>query len=296
MKGLLVVASVLIAATTAKPLRLQSRAIDGSLFGLFKLTSQYAAAAYCDKNNDEAPGKLVCRPGNCPLVQSADTLTTVEFRDTVATDTTGFVAVDRTNRNVICTFRGSTSARNWLSNLNFFPRPTDICPGCAVHEGFSRAVGEVRGRVVPGIRAALAANPGFDVVVTGHSLGGALATITAAEVRKAGISAALYTYGAPRVGNKAFADFVGAQAGGNFRVTNANDLVPRLPPREFGYAHVKPEYHIVSAGGDVSADEVAYLANPSRRQGNAGADGFNIDAHGQYFGPISACGNFELVK
>ena len=110
---------------------------------------------------------------------------------TLATDTTGFVAVDKTNRNIICTFRGSTSARNWLNNLHFFPRPTDICPGCALHEGFSRSAGEVRGRVVPGIRAALDANPGFNVVIAGHSLGGALATITAAEVRKAGIPAAL---------------------------------------------------------------------------------------------------------
>ncbi|KAI9747235.1 MAG: hypothetical protein M1815_004486 [Lichina confinis] len=296
MKGVFAIASLLLEVATANPLRLQSRAIDGGLFGLFKLTSQYAAAAYCDKNNDRAPGKLVCQPGNCPLVQSADTMTTVEFRDTLATDTTGFVAVDKTNRNIICTFRGSTSARNWLNNLHFFPRPTDICPGCALHEGFSRSAGEVRGRVVPGIRAALDANPGFNVVIAGHSLGGALATITAAEVRKAGIPAALYTYGAPRVGNKAFADFVGAQAGGNFRVTNRNDLVPRLPPREFGYAHVNPEYHIVSVDDDVSADEVTFFANPSKRDGNAGADGFDVDAHGQYFGPISACGDFELVK
>jgi predicted lipase len=52
----------------------------------------------------------------------------------------------------------------------------------------------------------------WQVYVTGHSLGGALATLCAYELcnrapsKRAHYSVTMYTYGAPRVGNKTFAD------------------------------------------------------------------------------------------
>lgn len=53
-----------------------------------------------------------------------------------------------------------------------------------------------------------------------------------------------YTYGAPRVGNEAFAKFISEQGDRNYRITHFNDLVPVVP--SFGwpwyFRHVEPEY------------------------------------------------------
>lgn len=70
------------------------------------------------------------------------------------------------------------------------------------------------------IAEAIKANPSYSLVVTGHSLGGAVATIAAATLRQYGYPCELYTYGSPRVFNSVGAAFVSTQPGGNVRVTH----------------------------------------------------------------------------
>ena len=60
--------------------------------------------------------------------------------------------------------------------------------------------------------------------MTGHSLGGALATLAAARHQ----ADVLWTFGAPRVGDALFARSLAGTAIG--RVVNGNDPVPAVPP------------------------------------------------------------------
>ncbi len=85
----------------------------------------------------------------------------------------------------------------------------------------------------------------YQTVITGHSLGGGVAHVCAADMktRFPNASMSLYTFASPRVGNPIFADFVTQQFGvNNHRVTHLNDPVPRLPGMELGFVHTSPEY------------------------------------------------------
>jgi thioesterase domain-containing protein len=53
--------------------------------------------------------------------------------------------------------------------------------------GYLTEFNESRQFVIPAVEAARLANPTFQVVTTGHSLGGAVATIAALELRSLGI-------------------------------------------------------------------------------------------------------------
>jgi hypothetical protein len=133
----------------------------------------------------------------------------------------------------------------------------------------------------------------FKVVVTGHSLGGAMATIAAAYLRAAGLTCDLWTFGAPRVGNGAFADFVTAQPGLENRATDQDDPVPRLPPLFAGFRHTSPEYWFtkdIGAGAVILTEDVDTCAGNANLSCSGGRFGFNITAHVNYFGPISSCG------
>lgn len=67
---------------------------------------------------------------------------------------------------------------------------------------------------------------------TGHSLGGALATIFA-FVYKEGV---VYTYGKPKIGDKNFANQINKTIK-CYRIYNNLDIVPKLPPGFLKYAH-----------------------------------------------------------
>jgi predicted lipase len=107
------------------------------------------------------------------------------------TDVTGFVAVDSTNRKIVVSFRGSSSVRNWLTNVDFSVMQTDLCDGCTVHQGFWRSWLEARPGILAAVKEAVSRNPGYGIVSTGHSLGGALATLCAATLRNSGYDVAL---------------------------------------------------------------------------------------------------------
>ena len=87
-------------------------------------------------------------------------------------------------------------------------------------------------------------------MITGHSLGAALATITALELAVANqVKAELWTFGSPRVGDATFVANYGYHSTVSWRVYNAPDVVPRVPFFPIDeYQHVTAGYMIDSIG------------------------------------------------
>ena len=142
-------------------------------------------------------------------------------------DSTCFVAW--TSDVALVAFRGTESLGDWLADLDMVGsrRPYGV-----VHRGFLNAF-----RVVDAqLRLQLSGLAGHTVLVTGHSLGGALATVAAAEwVDEIGIDQ-IYTFGQPAVGKAGFPAYIEAHyAGRFFRFVNDDDIVPQVPPT---YQHV----------------------------------------------------------
>lgn len=124
------------------------------------------------------------------------------------------------------------------------------CKGCLVHEGFKKALDQVKGRVKDTVDALKAHEDKktWRVVVTGYSLGAAVATLMAVELRANKVPCDLYTYGSPRVGNAEFVKYATSQEGFSARITNGRDLVAAIPvfsritESNPTYEHIFPEY------------------------------------------------------
>ncbi|KAK9769121.1 putative Lipase [Seiridium cardinale] len=256
----------------------------------FDFYAEYAAASYC--NSDVAVGTVVtCADDACPDVTSAGAVVTATFAGDV-TDIQGFVSIDDTNKVIVASFRGSHSVRNWITDLVFVQELCDITTGCLLHTGFYDAWLEVADNVTAAIAAAVATNPSYSIVFTGHSLGAAVGTVAAAYVRNAGYSIDIYTYGSPRVGNRPFVAYVTDQAGAEYRVTHLDDPVPRLPPIILNYRHTSPEYWLSDGTANTTeytVSDVKVCEGYANLGCNAGTTGFDTDAHGYYFEAISGC-------
>ncbi|KAF2090386.1 alpha/beta-hydrolase [Saccharata proteae CBS 121410] len=264
----------------------------------FDKVVQYAASAYCFINENKSAGgsKVGCYTGNCPLVEVADTNTTAEFQNTIPYDSTGFVAVDSTNELIVVSFRGSVSIANWIADFTFETVDSDLCDNCTVHKGFWESWTEVSDVVMSAVAAAAAANPSYGIVSVGHSLGAAVAAICAAELRNAGYTVAMYTFGSPRLAPPALSSYISNQPGGNYRVTHYNDPVPRLPTLDMGFVHISPEYYIATPNlVTVTSDAIQVYEGDSELLGNAkwGLD-VDIAAHLWYFNNVGACYAFDI--
>ena len=143
--------------------------------------------------------------------------------------------------------------------------------------------------MLAGVAAAAAARPTYAVVVTGHSLGGAVATLTAAAtLRRAGYAADLYTFGSPRVGNAVFARAVTElDFGAEYRLTHEADPIPRLPPLVFNYRHTSPEYWLRDPA--TTPADVVVCPGYANTSCNAGTFGFDPEMHVTYIEPIDGC-------
>ena len=112
-----------------------------------------------------------------------------------------------------------------------------------VHRGFKQEVDDLW----PALEAEIASET-RTLWFTGHSLGGAMATISAGRCFLAHIPATpkgVYTYGAPRVGTKRYINNVDVDL---TRWVNNNDIVPRVPPTWMGYRHTGRRMYINTYG------------------------------------------------
>lgn len=112
-----------------------------------------------------------------------------------------------------------------------------------VHRGFKREVDDIW----PIIEKSLQDNT-KNLWFTGHSLGGAMATICAGRCMLSHIKsnpAQLITFGSPRVGNKRYINFVKVN---HIRWVNNNDIVTKVPPAWLGYRHTGDEHYLNNEG------------------------------------------------
>ncbi|MEM7479232.1 MAG: lipase family protein [Planctomycetota bacterium] len=112
-----------------------------------------------------------------------------------------------------------------------------------VHGGFKSEVDDLW----PRLQVALKENQ-KPLWFSGHSLGGAMATICAGRCKLAEIPSnpeGLFTFGSPRVGNNRYINFVQIP---HYRFVNNNDIVCRVPPPWMGYKHCGREFYFNALG------------------------------------------------
>jgi len=110
--------------------------------------------------------------------------------------------------------------------------------GGKVHQGFRDALNYIWTDLWNTLKAGRGPRT---IWVTGHSLGGPLATLAVAKLRQEKNQPVngLYTFGSPRVGNDKFADkFNDDFKKYTFRFVNDNDAVPHVPPEDLGFSHI----------------------------------------------------------
>ena len=87
-------------------------------------------------------------------------------------------------------------------------------------------------------------NQNYKIIVTGHSLGGALASMASASLVGLGNNITTYTLGQFRTGNPAYANYIDSIQPPDkmFRITHNNDGVPQTLSVSQGYRHHSSEY------------------------------------------------------
>lgn len=168
-------------------------------------------------------------------------------------DTHGVIGYTPSQKTIYVSFRGSESIQNWLDNLDVKTTTYPLCNGCEVHEGFYKAQQSCFKDVLAEVKSLKQKYPSYSVIVTGHSLGAALATLTAMDLQNNGISGIrMFNFGSPRVGNDAFAAWGSSYLSDFSRVTHHKDMVVHSPMHE-RFTHVSHEWYQPSDAVDLSA-------------------------------------------
>ncbi|KAI0295641.1 Alpha/Beta hydrolase protein [Multifurca ochricompacta] len=172
-------------------------------------------------------------------------------------------------------------------NSTLFPQAGS---GPKVHDGFAEAHGRSADAVLSAVKSGLQSTGLKSVLVTGHSLGAAIATMDALMLRQnLDPSTAIKTvvFGLPRGGNQAYANLIDSTFGsGEFTyVTHGHDPVPNVPPRLLDYQHSSGEVHIPSSG-EANAVACPGQENTNCQDGNSFFSTSVSDHAGPYFGGI----------
>ncbi|KAJ8900671.1 hypothetical protein K2173_025448 [Erythroxylum novogranatense] len=155
----------------------------------------------------------------------------------------GFVGVAKDLNAIVIAFRGTQehSIQNWVEDLYW--KQLDLnypgMPDAMVHHGFYSAYHNttVRPAVLSAIKRSKDNYGELDIMVTGHSMGGAMAAFCGIDlvVNHEANNVQVITFGQPRIGNAIFASYYSELVPNAIRVTNDHDIVPHLPPYFFHF-------------------------------------------------------------
>jgi hypothetical protein len=147
-----------------------------------------------------------------------------------------FVVIDIDRHIQTIAVRGTANETNAWSDVSTVKVP-DTELGIDIHLGFKRAADEL----LVDCRRFL--QPNYSTVITGHSLGGAMACVLMMKLITENIPVSqVVTFGQPKVTNEAGANkFSTAPL---LRVINDQDIVPQLPPSNLTFDLSGPFEHV----------------------------------------------------
>ncbi|KAI8834518.1 Alpha/Beta hydrolase protein [Chytridium lagenaria] len=229
--------------------------------------ANFASAAYCSLDPIRRWG-LEGGCSSCLMTsyQDFEVLDTFQTGFSNEDDYQGYVGFSHKSRVIVVAFRGTANIQNHLENLIFQPVECYFCADTKVHYGFLSGALLLWKTYGPDV-IQMARRTGYNVIFTGHSLGGALATLSAALALDAlsneGIgygagNIGIVTFGSPRVGTESFAEwFSNQQWLQSLRGVNYVDLVPSLPPLLSSFRHVRGLHWQDGSGNLVTCNDDA---------------------------------------
>ncbi len=149
-----------------------------------------------------------------------------------------------------------TDLKAYYTDLDFLddnPELANKFGELKVHSGFHKEYLRYRERVLSQIQK----HPNKRIYVSGHSLGGALASLTSLDiVAQTGRDVTLVTFGTPRVGNKAYQQLSDHLIPATYRVVINGDPIPRVPGSVLDYHHSGKVLQIDEKGNQVSPQDL----------------------------------------
>ncbi|KAJ0053857.1 hypothetical protein Pint_00101 [Pistacia integerrima] len=146
-------------------------------------------------------------------------------------------------RDVVIAFRGTATCLEWLENLRatLTHLPGDDGSGAMVESGFlslytsgTTMLPSLQDMVREEINRLLQiyGDEPLSLTITGHSLGAALATLAAYDIKtnfKRAPMVTVISFGGPRVGNRSFRQHLEKQGTKVLRIVNSDDLITKVP-------------------------------------------------------------------
>ena len=176
--------------------------IAPALLARFARYTAFANLAYAGANTDplaltDPPRTMGCNPSAASTTcRSAERLERAGALSRTAVvwatygplpqgDGHAYIALPADTPEIVLAVRGSATPSNWIVNFNVWRTDIDWCDGCGVHHGFWKSWMALRGQAIRALEELRATYPERErIVITGHSLGGAVATLAAAELRR----------------------------------------------------------------------------------------------------------------
>jgi triacylglycerol lipase len=182
----------------------------------------------------------------------------------------GVLAYSTADQAIIIAIRGTQTAFEWIHDGEFWKADFTSSNGTplgqaevgfvSLYKSCTAGAGTDKGKaigastIVEFVRDFVQGDPVNRKVthidVTGHSLGAAIATLLAFDlaesVASAELSVGCTTFASPLVGDKKFAGEFDESVEDSWRIVNAPDIVPMLPPMFVGFAHVATLYPLNS--------------------------------------------------
>ncbi len=145
---------------------------------------------------------------------------------------------------IFVSFRGSENIQNWISNIQVSQINPYTDHNIAVEKGFYNLFDSLQTNIYNVLNDLTFKYNTTQVILTGHSLGGALATLNAFDIlyyKKDYKIHSLITFGSPRIGNEYFAITFESYNIYSNRITHFYDIVPHVPEEFLGYRHISQE-------------------------------------------------------
>ncbi|KAI8320538.1 alpha/beta-hydrolase [Martensiomyces pterosporus] len=202
--------------------------------------------------------------GLCEFDDIKDTVLNTTWSTVLPAFSRGYIGVNQEQREVVVAYRGTTHIMDVLTDAQLVQsRWPDGAHGSRVHLGFLLAYLASREAVQEALDT-LAADPsynGYSLYFVGHSLGGAQATLAYAEFlqthydklytgNERRMLPRLVTFGAPRVGNGKFAQYLNMLGGirsngaAMVRTVHESDIIPHMPRSTLLYEYVHSDREV----------------------------------------------------